>query len=142
MLGVSVDAILRYVIGRPIAGMLEGVELLLVFAVFANLAQTQAEGGNITIGVLTERLSGRSLALVQFVMSLLALGLFGTMTWATGQMAWRSWTMGEYSAGLIAFPIYPSRFIVAFGCFFLCLQLLQALARASRQLFDCIGDGR
>ena len=52
MLGVSVDAILRHVIGRPIAGMLEGMELLLVFAVFANLAQTQADGGNISIGVL------------------------------------------------------------------------------------------
>lgn len=135
MLGVSVDAILRHVIGRPIAGMLEGMELLLVFAVFANLAQTQADGGNISIGVLTERLGGRSLALVQFVTSLLALGLFGAMTWATGEIAWRSWAMGEYSAGLIAFPIYPSRFIITLGCFFLCLQLLQTLVAAWRQLF-------
>lgn len=142
MLGVSVDAVLRYVIGRPIAGMLEGVELLLVFAVFANLAQTQAEGGNIAISVLTERLGGRSLASVQLVTSLLALGLFGTMTWATAELAWRSWKMGEYSAGLIPFPIYPSRFIVALGCLFLCLQLLQPLSRAWRQLFGHVGDGQ
>jgi len=135
MLGVSLDATLRYLVGRPITGMLEGVELLLVFAVFANLAQTQAEGGNIAIGVLTERLGGRALALVQVFTSVLALGLFATMAWATGGLAWRSWLMGEHSAGLIAFPIYPSRFIVAFGCFFLCLQLLHSLVGALARLF-------
>lgn len=135
MLGVSVDTTLRYFANRPIAGMLEGVELLLVFAVFAGLAQTQAEGGNIGIEVLTERLRGRALACVRALTALVALALFAAMTWATAAYAWRSWRMGEYSAGLIAFPIYPSRFIVAFGCFVLCLQLLHTLLAALRRLF-------
>ncbi len=141
MLGVSVDTTLRYVANSPIAGMLEGVELLLVFAVFAGLAQTQAEGGNIGIEVLTERLHGRALAFARALTALFALALFAAMTWATGAYAWRSWQMGEYSAGLIAFPIYPSRFIVAFGCLFLCLQLLQVLLEALRRLFADPGAG-
>lgn len=135
MAGVSLDTLLRYFANRPVAGMLEGVELLLVFAVFAGLAQTQADGGHIAIEAFTERLRGRSLAFVRALTAALALALFAAMTWATGAYAWRSWQMGEYSAGLIAFPIYPSRFVVAFGCFFLCLQLLQMLLSALRRLF-------
>ena len=62
MAAVSLDAVLRYAFNRPIVGVLEGVELLLVFAVFASLARTQAEGGHIAIGVLTERPGARGRA--------------------------------------------------------------------------------
>ena len=134
MFAVSLDAVLRYAFSRPIAGVLEGVELLLVFAVFASVARTQAEGGHIAISVLTERLGDRSRAIVKIVTSLLALGLFGAMTWATAARAWRSAGMWEYSEGLIAFPIYPSRIMVALGCLFLCLQLLGELTAALKQL--------
>lgn len=134
MLGVSLDAVLRYAFGWPVAGMLEGVELLLVFAVFANLAQTEADDGNIAINALTRHLEGRALSVVRIITRILALGLFLAMTVATARLAWRSWTMGEFSAGLVAVPIYPSRFIVSFGCLFLCLQLLVALVHEVKRL--------
>lgn len=134
MFGVSADALLRYTLGRPITGTLEGVELLLVIAVFLSLAQTQADRGHIAVGVLTERLRGRPRAALVAATSLLGLALFGALTWASGGHALRSWQMGEYAAGLIAFPIYPSRFLVALGSFLLCLQLLLELARAVMEL--------
>lgn len=130
MFGVSADAILRYALNRPITGMLEGVELLLVFAVFPSLARIQAERGHIAVGILAERLAGRPRAALETLTSFLGLLLFGTVTWATGAMALRSWRMGEYSAGLIAFPIYPSRILVALGSLLLSLQLLLELTRA------------
>ncbi|MDP6814826.1 MAG: TRAP transporter small permease [Alphaproteobacteria bacterium] len=141
MSAISLDAGLRYVAGQPIAGVLEGVELLLVFVIFASLAQTQVEGGHIAIGFLTERLGGRARAALRAFTTTLALGLFGSMTWATGELAWRSWQMGEYAAGLIAFPIYPSRIMVALGCLFLCLQLAFELATAIARLFGS-GENR
>jgi TRAP-type mannitol/chloroaromatic compound transport system permease small subunit len=134
MLGVSADAVLRYTLNRPVTGTLEGVELLLVFAVFAGLARTQAERGHIAVGLLTEHLTGRPRAALAALASVLALMLFVAVTWATGGMAVRSWQMGEYSPGLIAFPLFPSRFLVALGSFFLCLQLLVELACAVRDL--------
>lgn len=134
MLGVSADAVLRYGLNRPVAGTLEGVELLLVFAVFAGLARTQAERGHIAVGLLTDHLTGRPRAALAALASVLALTLFVAVTWATGGMAVRSWTMGEYSPGLIAFPLYPSRFLVALGTLFLCLQLLVELARAVTEI--------
>jgi TRAP-type C4-dicarboxylate transport system permease small subunit len=127
---VSADALLRYAAKRPITGALEGVELLMIFAVFLSLAPTQAARGHIAVGLLTERLRGRQRAVLAVIASLLALGLFGAMTWATAALAWRSWQMGEYAAGLVAFPLYPSRFLVALGSLFLCLQLLLELGRA------------
>jgi TRAP-type mannitol/chloroaromatic compound transport system permease small subunit len=130
MFGVSADAILRYALDRPITGTLEGVELLLVFAVFLSLARTQAERGHIAVDIITERLSGRPRAALEALTALLGLVLFGAVTWATGGMALRSWQMGEYSAGLIAFPIYPSRILVALGSLLLSLQLLLEFIRA------------
>lgn len=139
MFAVSLDAVLRYAFSAPIAGVLEGVELLLVFAVFGSVAQVQADRGHIAISALTELLGRRSQAAVKIIVSLLGLGLFGVMTWATGAMAWRSWRMGEYSDGLIAFPIYPSRIMVALGCLFLSLQLLSELASAIEEFADRSG---
>ncbi len=130
MFGVSADALLRYALNRPLTGTLEGVELLLVFAVFLGLARTQAERGHIAVGIVTERLSGRPRAALEALTALLGLALFAAVTWATGAMALRSWRMGEYSAGLIAFPIYPSRALVALGSLLLALQLLLELVRA------------
>jgi TRAP-type transport system small permease protein len=130
MVAVSADALLRYTANRPIAGTLEATELLLVFAVFLSLARTQAEGGHIAVGILTERLHGRPRALVSAVTALLGLGLFAAITWATAGMALRSWRMGEYAPGLIAFPIYPSRALVALGSLLMCVQLALELARA------------
>ncbi len=130
MFGVSADAILRYALNRPITGTLEGVELLLVFAVFLSLARTQAERGHIAVNIISERLAGRPRAALEALTALLGLVLFGAVTWATGGMALRSWQMGEYSAGLIAFPIYPSRILVALGSLLLSLQLLLEFTRA------------
>jgi TRAP-type C4-dicarboxylate transport system permease small subunit len=134
MFGVSADAILRYTLNRPITGTLEGTELLLVFAVFLRLARTQAERGHVAVDILTQKLTGRSRAAIETLTAFLGFVLFGAVTWATGAMALRSWRMGEYSAGLIAFPIYPSRTLVALGSLFLCLQLLLELGRAATAL--------
>jgi len=128
MLGVSLDPLLRFVAGSTVAGMLEGVELLLVVAVFANLAQTQADGGNIAVTALTERLRGRKADGVLLVVSSLVLALTTAMTWAGAGMAWRSWQMQEFSAGLVAFPIYPSRIVISLGLLILSLHLLATLA--------------
>jgi TRAP-type mannitol/chloroaromatic compound transport system permease small subunit len=136
MFGVSADAILRYALNRPLTGTLEGVELLLVFAVFLGLARTQAERGHIAVGILTERLEGRARAALEALTAFLGLILFAAMSWATGAMALRSWRMGEYSAGLIALPIYPSRILVVLGSVLLSLQLLLELVRAVGALVE------
>lgn len=139
MAGVSADAVLRYLVGKPVAGMLEGVELLLVFTVYSGLAQTQAERGHIAVGLLADRLAGQGRAALTAVASVLALALFVAATWATTRMAVRSWQIGEYSPGLIPFPLCPSRVLVALGCLLLCIQLLAELAHA---LIDLAGPAR
>jgi len=136
MFGVSLDAILRYLLNRPIAGMLEGIELLLVFSVFLSLAGTQGAKGHIAVDIVLERLQGRMRrALEAFIAALGAL-LFAAVTWATAGMAVRSVQMREYSAGLIAFPIYPAKILVALGCLLLTVQLCHEFACAIAALAE------
>ncbi len=134
MVAVSADAVLRYAVNRPVTGTLEAVELLLVFAVFGSIARTQAERGHIAVSLLTDRLAGRPRALFAALAAGLALALFAAITWATGALALRSWRIGEYAPGLIPFPLYPSRVLVALGSLLLCLQLATELARALGEL--------
>jgi len=134
MFGVSADAILRYTLNHPLTGTLEGVELLLVFSVFLSLAGTQAARGHVAVDIVTGRLRGKPRFALQAFTAALGLLLFATVSWATGGMAIRSWQMGEYSAGLIPFPIYPSRFLVALGSLLLSAQLLYELVRAVASL--------
>ncbi|MBK6787410.1 MAG: TRAP transporter small permease subunit [Betaproteobacteria bacterium] len=130
MFGVSADAVLRYAFNRPVAGTLEGVELLLVFAVFLSLAATQAARGHVAVDIVAGRLRGKPRAALQAFTAALGVLLFAVVSWATGDMAIRSWQMGESAAGLIPFPIYPSRTLVALGSLLLAIELLCEFARA------------
>lgn len=134
MFGVSLDAILRYLLNRPIAGMLEGVELLLVFSVFLSLAGTQAAKGHIAVDIVLDRLQGSKRAALEAFIAALGVLLFAAATWATAGMALRSVQIEEYSAGLIAFPIYPAKILVALGCLLLTVQLCHEFACAIASL--------
>lgn len=133
MVAVSADGILRFGFNRPIGGVVEGSELLLVCIVYLAAAWTQAQKGHIGVDFLITDLPARSRGLVTLLTSLLALGLIGALTWVSGVRAWHSWEMKEASQGIIDFPRYPARIALAVGCFFLCLQLIADIVRAFRQ---------
>jgi TRAP-type C4-dicarboxylate transport system permease small subunit len=45
----------------------------------------------------------------------LAFGFFGLVAWKGRELAWRSLIVREYAAGVVAFPLYPSKFALAIG---------------------------
>lgn len=122
MLLVSADVVGRYVFNRPLYGTFEIAESLLVFIVFLGFAYTQHEKGNIRVQVLANRLPLRVRSLLDVVAHALGLAIFALITYEAGRHAIEAWRIGEESVGMVRIPLWPSRFAVPVGSFFLAIQ--------------------
>ncbi|TAK82493.1 MAG: TRAP transporter small permease [Betaproteobacteria bacterium] len=111
----GIDVLSTAALGKPIATVYELTQTLMVLVVFLALGHLQLTDGNIAIDVLPNKLRPRGkrfhAALVQFV----ALVSFAALTWQAWLMALDSWSIKEYSMGLVAFPLYPAKFAVVIG---------------------------
>ncbi len=123
-LGTTLNAILRYFFRAPIRGMIEFNELLMVAVVYLVIAETQAGKQNATVKAFVSRFKPRTRLWIFRAITVLALALVLTIMWQTGLAAYSSAVTGEYRAGEIAFPLWPSKFLVPIGCFLLSVQLI------------------
>lgn len=125
----------RYALNRPILGTVEISEHMLVFIVFAGLAYTQSVGGHIKIEVVTRHLPPRAQHILRIIALVIALLIFATIAWRTGQAAWESWQIKEVRWGALPLPTWPVKFAVPVGSLLLCLQLIIDLVAETRQRF-------
>lgn len=127
---VCVDVASRWLLNQSIQGASELAILLLVALVFLGFAGAEAKGDNFSVTLLVRVLSPRMQRALKVLVNLLSIA-------AIGVLAWFSWTRGvaatladEKSYGVIAFPIWPSRLLIALGLTMLVLQLLAGLVQA------------
>lgn len=127
---IFVDVIGRYAFNRPLPGVYEFTEdILMVAIVFLAIAAAE----HVRVRVVIERLRGRARQIVELLDLLIPIGLIALMTWQTGVMAGFSWKTREATEAIIAYPIYPSRFIVALGLFLLLLILVASFVKTVKQ---------
>ena len=123
MLIVMIDVTGRAAFNAPLPGGLEMSELLLVALIFFGFAAAQQRRQNFSVDILTRHLP----AFLQRILDLLALfvglGVAGLLAWFSAGQAVKSYDRGEASFGIIPFPIWPARFVLAFGLVCLTLQL-------------------
>jgi TRAP-type C4-dicarboxylate transport system permease small subunit len=87
MVLTTVDVILRYAFDRPIGGVAELCAIMLVMVVAASLGWTALERGHVKVDLLMEHLPKKFQFVIDAIMLLGALAIFGIMTvWTTGEM--------------------------------------------------------
>lgn len=123
------DVLSRHLLHRPVPGVIELNEVLMVGIVFLGLGMAQKEKSHIRAELFVSRLPPR----LRRLFDLLAL-VFSTCFWAilltqALPRAWGSYLTGEYREGLIKFPIWPARWALAIGILILCLQLARDFYR-------------
>ena len=124
MVLIIADGAMRYVLARPIKGVFEVTEeILMVMMVFLALAGAS----HIRVTFLMERLPQKFKDGTRIVLLALTVGFFGIVVWQSWAYAIFSFTQSETSWGLIPFPLYPSRFMVFIGFLLLTLRLLVTL---------------
>jgi TRAP-type C4-dicarboxylate transport system permease small subunit len=119
-----VDVFGRYLLNNPIAFVIDVTELLLVIAAFMALPYTQFIKGHIRVGLLIDRLSERTQAILGIPTSFLGAATYAFIAWQLGKRAWIALqNPNQYYTMTTEIPIGPFVLIAAIGSFLLCLTL-------------------
>lgn len=133
MLIVTPDVIARKAISWTIPGASELNTLLLVSLIYIGLAGAQARGTHYRVTILTDKMSPAMQRASAVFTTILTIGFIGLLAWFTTQSALKSFSNGEMTFGVIAFPVWPSRIAIALG---LSLLLLQHFVELARLIFN------
>jgi len=126
------DVIAAAGFGRPIPAVFESTAALMVIVVFLCLGHLQSTDGHVAIDALVNRLGPRGRRWQRVVSQALAAAFFGILAWQSLELAWQSWSIREYSMGLVPFPLYPGKFAVAAGAALTTLCCLDRLVDVVR----------
>jgi TRAP-type C4-dicarboxylate transport system permease small subunit len=118
------DVARRNIQGPSIPGALEISETLLVVAVFLGLPYAEKTGAFVRTTIVTGRLKGRPLRVVQCIaLSIMCVAL-AWIAWASVKNAVQSVREGEVRVGLVQVPIWPGRIVLALGYLLLLVRSL------------------
>lgn len=116
----------RYVFSKPIVGQGELAILMLITAAFLIITPTQLVKGHTTIGLIVDRFSKKTQAIIDSFTYFLCLVM-------TALLFWQSIVRADYimQAGrettILGIPIFPVYYLVAFGWGLISLVILMQL---------------
>ncbi len=122
-LGVG-DVIGTQFLKSPLPGAKELTESTMVLIVFGALTYAQIQRSHIRVELLYTRMGPRTRAVMDVIADLAAILFFSLLLWQAINEAMFSIQLKEATVGLIRFPLYPARIILAAGTALLILRLL------------------
>lgn len=132
MLATVIDVLVRSITRASLPGMMEIAETALVASVFLGLAWTSIQGGHVAVTVVTDRLKPVPARVVSMLVWVLNTGILAWMTAALFLRAAQSTSMSETRFGLVQWPIWPLRWIIAVGVLFWTVVAIVNLVRVIR----------
>lgn len=126
---VCIDVAGRAVFNAPLHGGTELSELLLVSLVFLGLGAAQQQRQNFAVDVLVRHFPERVRRGFDLFSYLVCFGLVVALAWPSTKQALASFERGESSFGIVAFPVWPARAILAIGLWLLAVQFASDIYR-------------
>ena len=131
---VVADIFDRKVLNKPVPMAYEVGAFMLVFIVFLGLAYSQRQKAHIRVEILTLRMPPKIRAVMDLAAYTLGIVIYGLIFYETFKWSYHSFEIGEYVAGLVNIPKWPSQFAVVFGSLLLSLQFLSDWANRVAEL--------
>ena len=131
-----IDVIMRYVFNSPIRYVGETVGIMMILAVFLAVAHTQNMKAYVTVDVITNLLTPKTLIVVEFITSILGLGIFAIVIWQS--ISEIAWVLENDIIHTQSFPVSKAPFLVVIiiGCASLWLILLRDILTKVVQAFE------
>lgn len=125
MLLVFCDAVMRYAFNAPLELTWDIVTMYLMSSgLLLCLSDTMRRGGHITVDLFAHWLPRRAYHLTMGVALLLTVGVTTLIAREIAILTWESWSQNELTVGIYAWPLWPSKGIVAFSFALLTLRLV------------------
>jgi TRAP-type C4-dicarboxylate transport system permease small subunit len=127
-----------HVIGRklamPVPGAFEASEQLMVVVFSFPLAEVSIKKGNIVFELLSRKFPPGIKRRMDIIGNLVGLFLFAPLTYQAWVIAHRMYSMREYRQGIIDFPIWPFRILIAVGLTVFTYQLIVGWILAEKEI--------
>lgn len=137
MIAVTLDVTIRFTTGASLPGMVEVAESSLVVAVFFGIAWAGLHNDHVAVTLVTDHLGPRANRWISVAVWSLSALFLGWMTYATTLRAMNSTASLEERFGLVRWPMYPFRWVVAAGvAAFLLVALLNIWKALRNQSLD------
>lgn len=136
MLLGTIEVVGTQMLHTPVPGALELTESTMVLIVFGALAYAQIRRSHIRVELIYTNMGPRVRAAMDVFADICALIFFSLLLWQAYHEAVYSLQIGEATVGLIRFPLFPARIILAVGTGLLILQLVLDLITDIRRIID------
>jgi len=127
MLVGALDIIGSKFLSLPLPAALETTEALMVVTAFMALAYSQSRREHISVDIVFCRLPPSAQRLLGILSHILTLSLIILIAWQGWHLGYNSWAVREYASGVISFPIYPAKILLAVGASLMVIQCLHDL---------------
>jgi TRAP-type C4-dicarboxylate transport system permease small subunit len=131
---VTFDVIGRFLFNRPIHGVTEITEFMMVGLLYFTLAHTQALKAHINVEIFTLHYLPRTRLVAELITYFLGLFTFAFITWQGFKSALDAWRIQEVTFGLLELPLFPAKVLVPIGSLILCLRFILDIAEGWNKL--------
>ncbi|WP_417271519.1 MULTISPECIES: TRAP transporter small permease [Alphaproteobacteria] len=130
MMAITVlEVMARALFSKSFPGAYEYVSLLFVYLIYLGLGYSQRRDAHITVGVLYDHLPRSARKIIQGLYLLVALLLFGVLTWTSAKSAWSNYIMGDTILGAVEVKTWWARAGIPIGLALFSLRFLTQLGR-------------
>jgi TRAP-type mannitol/chloroaromatic compound transport system permease small subunit len=120
-------------IGLPLPGAFEASEQLMVVVFAFPLAEISLKRGHIVFELISEKFPSALKKRMELVGAVVGLLVFAPLTYKAWEIAFEMYAIGEYRQGIINFPIWPFRMMIALGLTLFAYQLVLSCIRPEAQ---------
>lgn len=122
-----IDVFARYVFNRPIKGVQEITEVIMICAIFLAVAHTQNIKNHIAIDLFSSKLKPKPRLALEFITTLFSVGVFGIVAWQTLKYAIFMFADHRVHDKYLGIPSGPFAAIIFIGSAAICLLLIRDL---------------
>lgn len=138
----TLDVLGTLLFDRPLPGAYELIQTLLVAAVVLPMAFAQRQGRHIRVTIFLEMMPDRIRRGIDILNAVLNLSLFALVAWFGWVAGIKSTLIGEFTSGLIPFPVWPAKLALAAGASLMTLQSLLDILVGARRILGTLTSRR
>lgn len=139
---VTVDVAIRWSTGRPLIGVFELTETMLVYATFLSLAYVQLKNQQLRVDILSARARGRVAGALNLLECVASIFVYGTIAVYSGHEWVKAYQGGFLRRGMLEIPNTVLLSPITVGAALVVLVLVWQLVKSCRQIVTGVDEVR